>query len=55
MWKYLSYDIFGNYLPGERVVSTGGGVPWFLLNKQKKCVSLNEASKTLGICKKAIP
>ena len=24
-------------------------LPWFLLNKYKKCVSLNEVSKTLGI------
>ena len=30
-------------------------LPWFLLNKQKKCVSLSEVSKTLGIDKKSRP
>ena len=28
-------------------------LPWYLLNKQKKCVSHSEVSKTLGICKKS--
>ena len=30
-------------------------LPWCLLNKQKKCVSPSEVSKTLGICKKPLP
>ena len=45
MWKYLSYGIFGNYLPGEKVfilVST---------KQAKNVASLSEVSKALRISK----
>ena len=45
MWKYLSYNIFGNCLPGKKV---------FILVFTQQAGN-SEVSKILGICKKAVP
>ena len=45
MWKYLSYNIFGNCLPGKKV---------FILVFTQQAGN-SEVSKILGICKKTVP